>query len=86
MNLLVVEGHNHATTYKDADFCIEQLIGYTCRLRILTDALMGSLLQSLCIIEKVAAIVFINSGLANLQTVFMPIVVDGKNIDQLGFQ
>jgi uncharacterized membrane protein len=47
----------------------------------LADALMGCLLQSHCIIEKVAAIIFINGGLANLQTVFMPIVVDGKNID-----
>ena len=81
MHLLVVEGHNHAATHKDADFCIEQLIGYACSLRILADALMGCLLQSHCIIEKVAAIIFINGGLANLQTVFMPIVVDGKNID-----
>jgi hypothetical protein len=44
---------------------------------------VGSLLECLRIVEEVAAVVFVNGCLANLQTVAMPFVVDGEHIDEL---
>ena len=83
VHLLVVKGHDHAITHENGYLRIKQLIGYASSLRVLPDALMGSLLQGFSIAEKIAAVIFVNGGLSYFQTVTMPFVIDGENINQL---
>ena len=83
VHLLVVKGHDHAIAHENGYLRIKQLIGYAGSLRVLPDALVGSLLQGFSIAEEIAAIIFVNGGLSYFQTVTMPFVIDGENINQL---
>ena len=81
MHLLVVEGEYHTIAHKDGNLCMQQLIGYTCRLGILTNTFMGCFLQCFIVVEQVRAIIFVKCRLSDLQTITVSFVTNGKDID-----
>jgi hypothetical protein len=60
---------------------MQQLIGNSCRLGILTYPLVSSIFKCIGIVKQVRSIVFVNGGLAYLQAVSMPLVIDSKDVD-----
>ena len=81
MHLLVIEGEYHTVAHEDGNLSMQQLIGYTCCLSILSDAFVGSFLQCLIVVKQVRAVVFVKCRLTNLQTVAVSFVVDGEYVD-----
>ena len=85
VNLLVVERAEVLVANEEGEFGVEQFVADACRLCILVDSSLGSLIERLTAGSEPEDVVFVAGGFAHFETTLVRIVVDAEHVDELGF-